>query len=148
MAAVSRPRPGRLHPRRRVVFVNRVGQTGGLDDRTIPPTDQPNVTIRQLRQGKAASIPAPPPFGWAENPPIVTVPVRYRASTRFRGVGNSRTLWGEPRLIVRRNIDQPRVTRQAGNKPSQPTVRNRLASFGSRVPTVNPPSPNVEQTKS
>ena len=144
MAQVSRPRPGRLHPRRRVVFINRLGQTHGLDH-AIPEQRQPGVTIRRVVHAKGNSIAAPPPFSWVENPAIITVPVRYRATTRFRAAGTSNTMWNHgPRRIVKAKSSQPRVTRQAGNAPSRPTVRNRLASFGSRVPTLNPPSPNVE----
>lgn len=146
MAQVSRPRPGRLHPSRRVVFINRLGQTHGLDH-AIPEQKQPGVTIRRVVHAKAASIAAPPPeqWSWVDNPRVVTVPVRYRASTRFRAAGTSNTLVrGVPRPIRKATSVQPRVTRQAGNAPSRPTVRNRLTSFGSRVPTLNPPSPNAE----
>lgn len=142
-APVSRPRPARRQPRRRVVFVQRTSQTDGLDGISTPPRLAPG-SIRRDVYTQINSIPAPPPFGWADNPRIFTNPLRYRVSTRFRRIGNSRAINAALRPIVRRQVAVSTVTRQVGNKPSQPTVRNRLTSFGSRVPPLNQPSPNAQ----
>jgi len=108
----------------------------------IPVRTAPG-TIRGLMHKQVNSIAAPPPFSWVRNPPIITNPARYRITTRFRGVGSDATINAGPRKPVRWRVQQSAVTRQAGNKPSQPTIRNRLASFGSRVPSLNAASPNV-----
>lgn len=101
-------------------------------------------TIRKLWRASLGVSPAPAPFGWAENPPLFTRSLRYKATSLFMRAGNSNTDWGAPRPIVRARVRSPLVTRQAGNKPGMPTIRNRLTSFGSRVPTLNGPSPNAE----
>lgn len=144
MSQVARRRtnPPR-NARRKVVFVARVGQYGGLDDIQIADAVQPGVTVRRNVHTQVNSIAAPPPFGWVDNPPVVTSPLRYRATTRFRRVGTDRSINAAARPIVPRKIQQSIITRQAGNAPSRPTVRNRLMSFGSRVPTLNAPSPNA-----
>lgn len=141
MTAVARPRPGGR--RRRHLVVARPGQTPGLQYLEIPPLDAPGTIRRNVRPAISA-IPAPPPFSWADNPRIFTRPLRYKASTTYRAAGTDRTQTGAPRPVFKAKARTAIVTRQAGNKPAGPTVRNRLASFGSRVPPLNAPSPNAE----
>jgi hypothetical protein len=138
---VTRPRPARSNGRRRVAFV--AGAQGGTDD-TVTPEAVGAGTIRGLVLTQSNSVAGPPPFSWVDNPRIfLPRTLRYRASTRFRGVGSDRTINAADRPMVRWRVQQSAVTRQVGNKPAGPTVRNRLASFGSRVPPLNAPSPNA-----
>lgn len=144
MAVISRPRPARRRPRRTITFITRIGQSPGLEDIEIPTAQAPG-TIRRNIHTHANSILPPPPFSWVDNPPEITVPLRYRATSTFVGIGSSRSINAAPRPIIRRRARVSPITRQVGNKPGTPNVRNRLASFGSRVPPTNQPSPNVEQ---
>lgn len=61
-------------------------------------------------------------------------------NTRFEGL-HSTVL---PRQRRSPQARGQRITVAGGSVRSRPTVRNRLTSFGSRVPTVNKPSPDVE----
>lgn len=126
---------------RRVVFVE--GQQGDAIHSVQTPEQVAPGTIRRLWRPTLGSIAGPAPFSWVDSPPIITRPLRYKASSLFVAAGTSRTLDGAARPMVRAQSRQSAVTRQAGNKPTMPTVRNRLRSFGSRVPPLNPPSPNA-----
>ena len=88
-------------------------------------------TIRKLWRNSFGITPAPAPFGWAQNPPLYTRALRYKATSLFMRAGNSNTDWGEPRPIIRPRARQPLITRQAGNKPSHgPPGKNRSANDG------------------
>lgn len=121
-------------------------QAQALADQTVPE-QRGAGTIRHLWRSAFGSIPGPAPFGWAQNPRTPSSTrrtLRYRATYLGRGAGTSRAITGAPRRIIAPRVRVSPITRQAGNAPSRPTVRNRLRSFGSRVPTINQPSPNVE----
>lgn len=130
----------RFHERRQV-FVSRPGASPGVMDvdDTRVDTVAPG-TIRRLWQQAVNMIPAPPPFPVAEAPLAITRALRYKASTVFRRAGNENTRFGARRPITAARHNQARVTVAAGNQQGRPTVRNRMTSFGSRVPTVNRPA--------
>jgi len=148
---VTRPRPDPPRRRQRLErppasAVDRQAQA--LADQTVPE-QRGAGTIRRLWRTAFGSIPGPVPFAWAQNPPLYgRRTLRYRATYMGRGAGTSATITGAPRRIVLARARVSPITRQAGNAPSRPTVRNRLRSFGSRVPTINQPSPNVDATES
>ena len=139
--------PTRFHTRRRV-FVERPGASPGLMDvdDTRVDTAAPG-TIRRLWEQAVNMIPAPPPFPVSAAPTTITRALRYRASSLYQRAGNSNTREGRTRPIrPPRHHGRP-VTIAAGNQQGRPTIRNRMTSFGSRVPPVNPPSPAAEPPK-
>lgn len=88
---------------------------------------------------------APPPF-------MVTRALRYMTRSTYMGAGidNSR-FEGLHTAISPRAQRSPqargrRVTIAAGSVRSRPTVRNRMTSFGSRVPVINQPVTGAEQS--
>lgn len=141
MRTVSRPRQ-LIRVQRPHIFIE--GQQGDAIDGLETPEQRGAGTIRKLWRSTVGSTTFPAPFGWADNPRTITRSLRYKASSLFMRAGNSHTDWGEPRPIIRPRVRSPLITRQAGNKPGMPTVRNRLASFGSRIPPLNAPSSNAE----
>lgn len=124
------------------MFVERAGESPGLQMIEAPEQTAAG-TIRRLWRQRVHPIPAPPPYSWVDNPRIITTALRYRASSTFTAAGTDNTRYGAPRPPVRNRHRAQAVTRQAGNKAARPTVRNRLLSFGLRVPPENPPSPDA-----
>jgi hypothetical protein len=107
--------------------------------------------IRRLWRQAVNYVPAGPIVSWSKNdaagdpttPGDITTALRYKASTVFRGSGSMSTRFGAPRTVVTPSNKEGRVTQSAGNLAARPTLRNRLSSFGSRVPPVNKGSSGV-----
>jgi hypothetical protein len=120
-----------------------VGQRGyspGLQDVDVHADRVAVGTIRRLYRQAVNYIAAPAPVSWTQNLPIsISRALRYKASTVFRGAGSSNTRFGAPRPLrpPRSGRHPATVTLAAGNLQGRPVIRNRLASFGSRVPAVN-----------
>jgi hypothetical protein len=128
--------PTRFHERVRV-FVARPGQTPGL---SVVDTHADRQAPGQIRRNYRQSInllPPATPFSWTQNPPIVTRSLRYKATSVYRQAGALNSRYGARRKIIVPKHNQPVPTLGAGNLQRRPTVRNRIISFGSRVPTVN-----------
>lgn len=133
---------GRTH-----TFIDQPGRTPGIQGVELSLDRTGFGQIRRLWRQTIGYIPAGPQLSWTENTtrqrrPLagqgeITRALRYKASSLFRGYGSNNTRMGAPRPIVANSHRQPRVTRTAGNLAARPTVRNRLSSFGSRVPPVN-----------
>lgn len=66
----------------------------------------------------------------------LTRALRYKASTHFIGAGDD-LKYNRMHTIVRGRSQAKSPSVAAGSVRGQPTVRNRLVSFGSRVPTLN-----------
>ncbi len=108
--------------------------------------------IRRMYRQAVNLIPAMAPFSWSQNGPGNTVPppvgvtraLRYMTRSVYMGAGidNSRFNPGHTQ-IVHRAHSMP-VTVGGGNSRGRPTVRNRMSSFGSRVPTLNQSVPAAE----
>lgn len=146
VAGVSRnpldQQPDRFQ-RRRQAFVVMPGRTPGLVDTDLYADDVAPGTIRRVfRQAVNLVLPAQP-LSWSYNNGLGTVTraLRYKATSTYRGAGSDNTRYGAPRPIRPAVHRQLRPTLSAGNKRNLPTVRNRMASFGRRVPTLNPPLP-------
>lgn len=103
--------------------------------------------IRRLWRQSVDVIPAQSPISWSANgpagnsPPMfgITRALRYMTRSVYSGAGidNSR-FEGLHTRITKVNRGMP-VTLGAGNVRNRPTIRNRMTSFGSRVPTLNQP---------
>jgi hypothetical protein len=135
----------RFHERPHV-FIQREGMTPGVQDIDRSADKAAPGTIRRLWKQTVNFIPAGPQLSHTLNhvtstPTVLAAPLtvatRYRASTVFRGAGSTNTRFGAPRPIITPRHNQPRITLAGGNLQGRPTSRNRLTSFGSRVPPVN-----------
>lgn len=144
MPVPGRPRnplgqtPTRFHDLPQV-YVERQGETPALQDIEVRET-QAGGSIRRVWRQAINYIPPPPPVNWTLSPAIITRALRYRADTTHLMAGNSNTRFGAVRPITPTKVRSRPVTIAAGNKQNQPTVRNRLSSFGSRVPPLNQPA--------
>jgi hypothetical protein len=84
-------------------------------------------------------------FSWTHNanqpttggPIGITRALRYMTRSVYIGGGLDHSRYDELHTIVRKQNMYKTVTVNSGQKRNQPTVRNRLTSFGSRVPTLN-----------
>ena len=102
-------------------------------------------TIRRLWRQSVNVIPAQTPFSWSQNGHIVangpivglTRALRYMTHSLYMGQGTDNTRYAMLHTTVKNRNYYKTVTVNAGQKRNQPTVRNRLTSFGSRVPTLN-----------
>ena len=146
MPVAGRPRnplletPDRFRERA-YVDVPRVGETPGLQTVESRGKLVGEGTIRRVWRQSVNFIPAPPAYSWTQHPALVTRSLRYRATSLYRAAGNDNTRYGARRPIVTPRHNQPTPTIGAGQKQNRPSRRNRLTSFGSRVPLINPPSP-------
>jgi hypothetical protein len=125
---------------KRIVFVPRLGESPGLMDVDTRADTVAAGTIRRLWRQSVNLVPAPPPFAVSAAPTTITRALRYKVSTHFRASGTDNTRWGAPRVHIATRHSARAVTIAAGNQQGRPTVRNRMTSFGRRVPTVNQPS--------
>lgn len=113
--------------------------------------------IRRFWKQSVDLIAAAAPYSWTGNGPSpdhpsvsmggvgITRALRYmtRSVYAIGGVDNTRYP-GLHTRIPKFNRGK-RVTVNAGQRQGTPTVRNRMSSFGSRVPTLNQPSQDAQQ---
>ena len=137
----SGERPTRFHERLRVNVV-RPGETPGTSELDRSTGIEAAGTIRRLWHQLINPVPAPPPFPVAAAPFTGQRTIRYRAQSIYRGSGDALRFSraGVPGLhtVIVQASRQSRVTTSAGLNRNRPTVRNRISSFGSRVPPLNP----------
>lgn len=67
----------------------------------------------------------------------ITKALRYMTRSVYYGAGNDNSRYAALHTVVRKQNAYKAVTIAGGSVRSRPTVRNRLTSFGSRVPTLN-----------
>lgn len=109
--------------------------------------------IRRFWRQTINYIPAPPPYSWTANgpaghapPPVqITRALRYMTRSIYAQAGTDNTRFAGLHTKIYPQTRQKPVTLGAGLVRSRPTVRNRMTSFGSRVPTLNQPSSAAEQ---
>ena len=116
-------------------------------DVVIPHRQEPG-TIRRFFRALTSYTGGPPPFSWTRNgfapePPVaadVSTPEFFLISTTdFLTVGNQRSNPKLRTVTPRRVQYPPPPLTWVGNVQGRPTVRQRIASLGSRVPPANPP---------
>jgi hypothetical protein len=101
--------------------------------------------IRRLWRQSVNKIPAQGDFSWTENendtsqaaPVDITRALRYLTRSVYMGAGIDHTRFDALHTRVEKRNVYKTVTVGRGQTRSRPTVRNRLTSFGSRVPTLN-----------
>jgi hypothetical protein len=105
--------------------------------------------IRRLWRQSVNLVPAQAPFSWSENAPGdggpvvspggygITRALRYMTHSVYMGSGEDNTRYAALHTVVRKQNMYKTVTINTGQVRNRPTVRNRMTSFGSRVPTLN-----------
>ena len=113
--------------------------------------------VRHLWRQAIGYIPATPAYSWTANSPQpdnpITVPkrgvgvttaLRYKATSYAMEAGRDNTRHAGLHTVYPKQNRYKPITVNAGQKKGQPTTRNRLTSFGSRVPVLNPPNSAAE----
>ncbi len=104
--------------------------------------------IRRLWRQSVDMIQAQDGYSWTINGlgnhaapvrPVVglTRALRYMTRSVYMGAGIDNSRYEALHTVVRKQNAYKTVTVAAGSVRGRPTVRNRLSSFGSRVPTLN-----------
>jgi hypothetical protein len=105
--------------------------------------------IRRLWRQAVDVIPAQSPYSWSTNSPApgrpamdyqlfgITRALRYMTRSVYIGAGNDGTRYAELHTVVKKSNRHKPVTIGGGQVPGRPTIRNRMTSFGSRVPALN-----------
>lgn len=112
--------------------------------------------IRKLWQQSVNVIPAQAPYSWTTNSPQpgrlevgydafqLTRAVRYMTRSLYQRAGNDNTRFSELHTVYPKFNRYKTVTTAVGNAPGRPTTRNRITSFGTRVPVLNPQLTSAE----
>lgn len=136
--------PTRWHERARV-NVTRPGETPGTSETDRRGNVEAPGQIRRLWHQLVSPVPAPPPFEVSAQPFTGQRTIRYKSSSVYLPAGDmlrfSRD--GVPGLhsVIVQQSRQDRPTITSGQNRNRPTTRNRMSSFGSRVPPLNPRAP-------
>lgn len=110
--------------------------------------------IRKMWRQSVNLIGAPPAYSWSANGPDhitgargfqVTRALRYMTRSLYMGSGIDNTHFYGLHTAIQPKVRSQPVTLGAGQTRSRPTVRNRVTSFGSRVPPLNQPIVGAEQ---
>lgn len=113
--------------------------------------------IRQLWRQVVGFIGAPAPYSWTGNAPNpgqpsvsprgfqITRALRYLTRSYYAPAGADNTRFAGLHTRIQPKARSKPVTLGAGLTRSRPTVRNRMTSFGSRVPPINHPVPAADQ---
>jgi hypothetical protein len=100
--------------------------------------------IRRLWRQSVGLIPAQGPYSWSTNevdgsagaPVGITRALRYLTQSTYTGAGIDNSRYAALHTVVRKENFYKTITQGSGRR-NPPTVRNRMTSFGSRVPTLN-----------
>lgn len=126
------------------------GETPGTKILTLRGMRLAPGQIRRLYKQMVNYIPAQPGYSWTQNRPQPGNPItagvagfqitrgwRYMTRSLYMGAGIDNTEhWGAHTYVQPKHIN-PTPTVGAGNTRNNPTVRNRMTSFGSRAPVLN-----------
>lgn len=110
--------------------------------------------IRRLWRQSVNLIPAQNPYSWTENGPItehhegvgITRALRYMTRSLYIAGGTDNTRYAAIHTVIKKKNAYKVVTVGRGQTRSRPTTRNRMTSFGSRVPTLNQQVAAAEKT--
>lgn len=129
--------------------VAQMGRTPGLMGISLRGNVLGAGTIRAMWRQAANYMPAQAPFSWTANgydqsPPNpsgvgITRALRYMTRNLYMGSGIDNTRFAGLHTEIYPQVRSMPVTLGAGQVRTRPTVRNRMTSFGSRVPTINQP---------
>lgn len=110
--------------------------------------------VRTLWRQAINYIAAQGPYSWTSNGITKTSPrgfqitraLRYMATSAYVSAGTDNTRIYGIHTNINPKANQKTVTLGAGNVRNRPTIRNRMTSFGSRVPPINSVYPGAEQS--
>lgn len=112
--------------------------------------------IRRMWRQSVNLINAQAPINWSNLTPTpgspsqsaqavgVTRALRYMTRSLYAGSGIDNTRFSGLHTRIYPKVRSKPVTIGAGQVRTRPTVRNRMTSFGSRVPTINQPVQGAE----
>lgn len=108
--------------------------------------------IRKMWRQSVGYIAAPPTYSWTANGIVaertggfqITRALRYMTRSVYMGSGFDNTRFPGLHTQIQPKVRSKPVTIGAGQSRGRPTVRNRITSFGSRVPTLNQPVRGAE----
>lgn len=132
--------------------ITKMGETPGLMYVSLRGNVLAPGQIRQLWQQAINYIAAPAPYSWTNNGPVegqtqpvsITRALRYMTRSLYMGSGIDNTHFPGLHTQILPQVRSKPVTVGAGQSRGRPTVRNRITSFGSRVPTLNSPVTGAE----
>lgn len=109
-------------------------------------------TIRRMWRQAINLVPAQPDFSWSQNgydrhPAPMFEPtraLRYMTRSIYMGSGIDSTRFSGLHTRIYPQVRSKPVTLGAGQVRTRPTVRNRITSFGQRVPAINQPVQGAE----
>lgn len=125
------------------------GQTPGLMFMTRRGNVLGAGQIRRLYRQAVNLFNAQAPYSWTQLSPTpgrptqrpgpvgVTIALRYLTRSLYMGQGIDNTRYIGLHTVIPKFNRQRYVTINAGQKRMPPTTRNRISSFGSRVPPAN-----------
>ena len=122
------------------------GRTPGLMAITLRGCILAAGQIRRLWRQSIDYIPAQGAYSWTDNSTTtaqnprgfqVTRALRYMTRSLYEGQGIDHTRFDAMHTVIIKQNRYKTVTVNTGQRRNPPTVRNRLTSFGSRVPTLN-----------
>lgn len=101
--------------------------------------------IRRLWRQSINFTPAQGPFSWTANandsdltPSVgITRALRYMTRSLYVAGGTDNTRYDALHTVIKKQNYYKTITVGKGQTRVRPTVRNRMTSFGSRVPTLN-----------
>lgn len=121
------------------------GRSPGLSIITLRGCVLAAGQIRRLWRQSVNFTPAQGSFSWTGNvndtdatPSVgITRALRYMTRSVYVGNGIDSTRYEALHTVIKKQNYYKTITVGKGQTRSRPTVRNRLTSFGSRVPTLN-----------
>lgn len=127
-------------------FAVKAGETPGLMAFTTRGMVQAAGNVRHLWRQVFAYVPAGPGYSWTANRHLstrsaargfqLTRSLRYLTRSLYAGAGSDNTRFAGLHTAIAPRARQPRATLGAGGNRGKPVTRNRLTSFGSRVPPL------------
>lgn len=108
--------------------------------------------IRRMYRQAVNLLPAQGAYSWTDNGTDtnagtavgITRALRYMTRSVYMGQGIDNTRYEALHTEIDHQVNSKPVTIGAGQVRGRPTVRNRMTSFGSRVPTLNRAVPAAE----
>jgi hypothetical protein len=127
------------------------GRSPGLMQITVRGCQLGAGQIRKLWRQSINYIPAQGAYSWTTSdsdmqggPPLgITRALRYMTRSVYMGQGIDNSRYENLHTVVKKQNMYKTVTQGSGAR-NRPTVRNRMTSFGSRVPTLNSTVPAAE----
>lgn len=129
--------PTRFHEHA-AVFIRRPGRSPGLMETDLETGTLAAGTVRRLWQPIISPVPAPPPFEVSAQPTTITRTTRYSTRNFYQPSGSSDSRFLGLHTVIKQAVRSKPVSRGSGGTLGRPTLRNRMSSFGSRVPPLNP----------